>query len=424
MSNNNTYTLKNPSQLIAFMDTYVVKQDEAKKALAYCAFMHDLKELAALKYRREGTYKKSVPLLIGPTGVGKTYLIETLAKVVDRDLHTINAKDLVSEGYKGNSFSDYIKIFAKKYTKDAKHKLESSIIFIDEFDKLCTKDGRLSNSFDIPVQQQLLKVIEGNTYNVNSCEIDTSRIMFVLGGNFQHMRDARTNKQKTIGFNSSSDTEYNKKLHEELAENGVIKELIGRISIVAELRELSESDILEITETEDNVIKQYKEILDSIGVKHKLTKPTIKKIVSECVKNKTGARGLQTAVEQHLIDIVTKFTGEIVEREYLGEDVEGFEEDDKPCFHSISDDYGVANFEMDNLTIRMVNNFTGIGMLGGDFAVGQYWRTIGGSIVKITKITQRYMEAFVISDKVYLNYELDGTYPDATEMTLDRKVNM
>lgn len=409
--------LLTPKIIKQFLDSYVVAQDEAKKALSYALFMHEAKELAAYKTGREQAYKSSAIMLIGSTGVGKTYLIETLAKCAGRDVHTINAKDLSSEGYVGLSFSDAFRGFVKQSGKNGAQKVESSIVFIDEFDKLCTADTR--NGFNIPLQQQMLKIIEGQTLTVsnrNDEVIDTSRILFILGGNFQHMRDARKDKSASMGFAATNQTKQ-KALHDELADNGMIRELAGRISLVAELHELSLEHMKQIVKAKDNVVSQAIEVLDALGVDHKLTRYRIDKIIKQCIENKTGARGLQTELDKYLAETVADIDLDITEEDFLkGEEVKLLENGGNDT------EMKILPYDFKHEDSDLSISFT---FFQPSFKVGQTWRTESGLKVKIIEINNKYMKVETLEKhSVIMSYELDGSYPDVPELSLYCQIKM
>jgi len=357
-------------------------------------------------------------MLIGSTGVGKTYLVETLAKCAGRDVHTINAKDLSSEGYVELSFSDAFRGFVKQSGKDGAKKVESSIVFIDEFDKLCTADTR--NGFNVPLQQQMLKIIEGQKLTVsnrNDEVIDTSRILFILGGNFQHMRDARKDKSSAMGFAATNEAKQ-KALHDELADNGMIRELAGRISLVAELHELSLEHMKQIAKARDNVVSQAIEVLDALGIDHKLTRYRIDKIIKQCIDNKTGARGLQTELDKYLAQQIADIDLDLTEAEFLSEDkVLRLPMDDD---NDRSMTFMPIDFKYQDDSINV--SFT---MYQPPFKTGQVWRTFSGLKVKIIEINNKYMKVETLEKQsVIMSYELDGSYPEVPELTLYCEIRM
>lgn len=425
-----------PKEIKEYLDIYVVGQEEAKKTLANAAYMHEARELVALKLGRKEPFKKTTCLLIGPTGVGKTYLIQKLAQVVDRQVFTINAKDITSEGYVGMGISDYLDSFSNNYQNIKE--LEKAIIFIDEFDKLCTGDGP-RNSFNIPIQQQLLKVIEGIKKEVGSRskknEIDTSHIMFILGGSFQHMRDARKkDKPKNpMGF-MEEEVKKPKKipLHKELQNNGVIRELAGRISVVTELHELQLKHLKKIATIEDGIIDQYKVVLDELGIKHGLTTRKINKIARECIALGTGARGLQTQLEEHLRDIIFKSAGSIDEKKFLegigvtkGKQVVPLQQQGSSVTYTLND----YMEDMEDLDLGFDVLFFGGNESGAKaFKEGDYWRTRDGKVVLIYEISEAYgyIKGIIkepnARDEV-LSWKLNGIYPEVPDLDLMTKIN-
>ena len=375
----------NHKDVIKHLDAYVVGQDEAKKVLAYALVMHNLKELAAYKTGREVPYKKSTVMIVGSTGVGKTYLLEKLASVGGRSVHVINAKDITSEGYVGMSLHDALANFAQ-----TDEDIESSIIFIDEFDKLCEQASHSADSFNIPVQQQMLKFIEGQEVSVKSGalgktkRVDTANILFVLGGNFQGMRD----KRKHTGSMSLANTAKKEvTLHKELQENGVIRELAGRISVVAELHDLTEEHMHAIVNVKDNVVAQAKEVLELYGIKHKFTPKRIEKLISVCLENNTGARGLQTEVDKHLLDVISDAEVSIVPEDFglreITEDGVAIGEETEA-----GKDLMTIQFNPENAATDIKDLFENIGKC--KFKIGGQYITNGGAVVIIDHIDLKF----------------------------------
>lgn len=433
-------TIPNPGKIVKFLNKYVVGQEEAKKALAYTAFIHEIKKVSQDKSDRKDPYNKTTILLTGPTGVGKTYLVKTLGKCVGRDIHTVNAKDLVTEGYKGMSFSDFIGNILSAYGKGAAKKLEESIIFIDEFDKICiNKDD--TNGFDTPLQQQLLKVVEGNEVK----GVDTGKILFILGGNFQSLRDARKPKNP-LGFAPQVEDTSNTTLHEELSKAGVIKELAGRISLVAELLDLKLEDMINIVKAKDNVTAQYKEIFKNAGIKSILTPKKCKEIAENCIKNKTGARGIQTELDKFLIDSVMEFKGNIKTKEVVKEVVKETKAKSpkkeppkkEPPLPSIldafmgaieeyADDEGIEiSFTPDAGLVDSLSDFHQSANYEHNFTVNSVWRCYNGALARILEVDEVNEHVFgAIEDDgrtINLVFDFNGVCPSSSEFSLTHRI--
>lgn len=294
------------------LNKYVVGQEEAKKALSVTLFLHTARTLCAISSNRT-PFKKSNLMLIGPTGVGKTYMMQLIEEISGIPVFNINAKDLSSSGYVGTSLEDCFEMFVESVGgAENIATAESGIVFIDEFDKICIQNKDEVSGFSKPVQYSLLKAIEGNDYSlsINKREVtfSTNNVLFVLGGSFQHMRDKRKKDKDlkgspAIGFGGEEDTEATKKqsMHEELTDNGVIRELAGRISTVSELFNLTRAQLRKaFISKKDSVFDQYKELLKFLGKDFKLSNYKINSILDECLATSTGARGLQTALDLHM----------------------------------------------------------------------------------------------------------------------------
>jgi ATP-dependent Clp protease ATP-binding subunit ClpX len=342
------------------LNKYVVGQDNAKQALSVSVFLHLARTVCALSNHRE-PFKKSNLMLIGPTGVGKTYMMQTVKNIVDIPVFHINAKDLSSPGYVGTSLVNCFEMFIAEVGIDNICTAENSIIFVDEFDKLCIRDKEEVAGFARPIQYSLLKAIEGNDYPLTVEKKDvifnTDNVLFVLGGSFQHMRDARKKKAKEkssssgIGFGGTaveSDIPA-MDMHQELVDNGVIRELAGRISIVEELYDLTKAQLRQaFTRKEDSVFKQYQELLKFLGKDFTLSDYKINNIIDRCLKTGTGARGLQTALDlymrNYMFNLKTDMTYEKALKDIPKED----EEDGPQRVESISYNHkdGVVRINM------------------------------------------------------------------------------
>lgn len=285
-------------EIKAELDEKVFKQDEAKNALSYALGLHLFKTNMPEEHDRQ--IKKTNVLLMGPTGVGKTLLASQL-EGIGFDVFKMSARDITDEGIVGLSISDYLKMFLNEVEGDI-NRLENSVIFLDEFDKI-TGSYALAGGGDHNriTQELLLKFIEGHDYYLHGKKINTQNVLFVICGNFETIRQRRKAAEKpTMGFVDNSEISL-KPIHEELQDIGLMAELAGRISLVAELEDLTKDDLMSILlEVDDSILDQYKALFGSVEVELPLTKEDLETIVEGCVKNKTGARGLQTELDKLL----------------------------------------------------------------------------------------------------------------------------
>lgn len=293
------------SEAYGIFDKYVVSQEEAKKVLSYALSMQSMKMF--FKASSDVSTKKSNVLLMGNTGVGKTLLANCIDKLGFK-VFKMSARDITDEGIKGLSIRDYLNNFAKEcFDADGKFnksKLEGSVIFIDEFDKICSPYP-LSGGGDhnLAIQENLLKFIEGQDYHTKHGIINTTDIMFVLCGNFASVRKLRRKEKKqSIGFVDT--TEFKAEpLHKELQKTGMIAELAGRIALVAELKDLNREDLLSIlTTAENNILEQYQMLFTFFEDDLPISDEDLDGIVDSCIKNETGARGLQTELDKLLME--------------------------------------------------------------------------------------------------------------------------
>lgn len=302
-----------PSSVVAELDKYVIGQEEAKRALAVSVVNH----LYTSEYNGaspEFNLARSNIMLAGPSGSGKTLLVKTLARIVDKPLAIVDITEYSQTGYVGKEISEILEELVVTCDHD-KNKIESSIIFIDELDKISThgSTGEVSTS---GVQRSLLKLIEGGKTNVtvgpksaigsNKMEIDTSDILFIFGGAFTNfVKDVKKNNDKAVvGFGDSTSKKVNTKLdHENLIKAGLLSELVGRIGTIVELNKLTEEDLLSIlTDPVDSVVNQYAKLGELRDINLKLTKKELKEIVKEAVDIGTGARALRPLAEKRLMD--------------------------------------------------------------------------------------------------------------------------
>lgn len=309
--------LVTPEELKAFLDDYVIGQDQAKKVLSVAVYNHYKRVLAGDTSDVE--LQKSNILMLGPTGSGKTLLAQTLARVINVPFAIADATTLTEAGYVG----DDVEVMLRTLLQNANYDIESAqrgIIYIDEIDKISRKGENMSITRDVSgegVQQALLKIIEGTVSEVpvtgsrkhpqaETIKIDTSNILFICGGAFDGI-DKIIGKEETrnsIGFGANvvnkneSVTDLSKVEQHDLVKYGLMPELIGRLPIITALNPLSEEDLVHIlTEPKNAITKQYQELLSMDGVKLEFEGEALKKIAELAIKKKTGARGLRSIIE-------------------------------------------------------------------------------------------------------------------------------
>ena len=328
---NENEKIPSPKEIKKVLDDYVIGQDEAKKILSVAVYNHYKRinhEEKTKNKEDEIEIQKSNILLLGPTGCGKTLLASTLARILNVPFAIADATTLTEAGYVGEDVENILLKLIQAADGDIE-KAEKGIIYIDEIDKITRTSENPSITRDVSgegVQQALLKIVEGTIASVppqggrkhphqEMIQIDTSNILFICGGAFEGLENIirdRTGK-KTIGFGTSiqSNKEIDKyKIFEELLPQdllkfGLIPEFIGRLPIVATLKELDKEALKKIVvEPKNALVKQYKKLLEIDGVELEFKDDAIEAIVNKAIELKTGARGLRSIIEGIMTDIM------------------------------------------------------------------------------------------------------------------------